>query len=801
MTVSITHAKVTTGTVNDDVEVDLSDWNDAHVVPIATQAEAEAGTSSSVLMTPERTAQAIAELAGAGSGDVVGPASATNNNIAVFDTTTGKLIKDGGATVASLQPLDADLTAIAALSPSDDDIIQRKSGAWSARSILQFITDLITGGFVRERLSAARSYYVRSDGSDSNTGLANTSGGAFLTPQAAITAIKRLDLNGYAVTVYCLTGGTYPGFVVDGPFVGDVIGTAGGLVTFVGETSYSITNATNATPIVVTFSGATPANGEVVAINSVGGNTAANGCWTLAGVSGSTAQLVNSVGNGAYTSGGTATFTSRTVIHGTATAGTAGDAAVSSQRGGSVNISGFKLKSTNAYTISAIGGQVFCSGPIQYDTAGSGINHIWSTQYGYVAMNSRAAVSAGGYQFLQASHYGAIRWNTYPIEFVADAAFSSSFAYSDNGEIIGTPAVSVNKHSYTVTAGSQYLISNGIIQINGYAPPQEGFFPGGATSGIWSNSATPGAGPAYNMVSSFPYILGGTSGVYVFKSDGTKVNLHITDAGVSEFGSAGSVVGRQDIFNATSGSIQVSPPTGALGTVALTWPSASGTIATTGSQILTVTKQVFTSSGTYTPTSGMAFAIIECIGPGGGGGATTGSATGAGGGGGGGGGGYARTVVTAATVGASKAVTVGTGGAGGTAGNNNGSAGSGATSVGTLCIANAGSGGKYGSPGAQVGTGGAGGAVGTGDVTTPGSPGHSAVYATTVNVALPGAPGGSSAISGGAASPAFSSPGIAGINATGYGGGGSGAQSYATTNTYAGGNGADGLVIITEFIK
>jgi microcystin-dependent protein len=37
------------------------------------------------------------------NGDVVGPGSATNNNIAVFDGATGKLIKDGGATIASLQ--------------------------------------------------------------------------------------------------------------------------------------------------------------------------------------------------------------------------------------------------------------------------------------------------------------------------------------------------------------------------------------------------------------------------------------------------------------------------------------------------------------------------------------------------------------------------------------------------------------------------------------------------------------------------------------------------------------------------
>ena len=35
-------------------------------------------------------------------GDVVGPASAVDNNIAVFDSTTGKLIKDGGKTIAEL---------------------------------------------------------------------------------------------------------------------------------------------------------------------------------------------------------------------------------------------------------------------------------------------------------------------------------------------------------------------------------------------------------------------------------------------------------------------------------------------------------------------------------------------------------------------------------------------------------------------------------------------------------------------------------------------------------------------------
>jgi hypothetical protein len=40
---------------------------------------------------------------GGGTGDVVGPASAVNNGIALFDGTTGKLIKDGGTLAAALK--------------------------------------------------------------------------------------------------------------------------------------------------------------------------------------------------------------------------------------------------------------------------------------------------------------------------------------------------------------------------------------------------------------------------------------------------------------------------------------------------------------------------------------------------------------------------------------------------------------------------------------------------------------------------------------------------------------------------
>lgn len=47
------------------------------------------------------------------------------------------------AAIDDLQPLDSDLTAIAALTPSNDDVLQRKSGAWTNRTPAQVKTDLV----------------------------------------------------------------------------------------------------------------------------------------------------------------------------------------------------------------------------------------------------------------------------------------------------------------------------------------------------------------------------------------------------------------------------------------------------------------------------------------------------------------------------------------------------------------------------------------------------------------------------------------------------------------------------------
>jgi len=64
----------------------------------------------------------------------------TASTISDFNTAADARIT--AATGVSVQAYDADLGAIAALSPSNDDVIQRKAGAWTNRTMAQLRTDL-----------------------------------------------------------------------------------------------------------------------------------------------------------------------------------------------------------------------------------------------------------------------------------------------------------------------------------------------------------------------------------------------------------------------------------------------------------------------------------------------------------------------------------------------------------------------------------------------------------------------------------------------------------------------------------
>ena len=122
--------------------------------------------------------------------------------------------------------------------------------------------------------------------------------------------------------------------------------------------------------------------------------------------------------------------------------------------------------------------------------------------------------------------------------------------------------------------------------------------------------------------------------------------------------------------------------------ITITNSSGSVTIAASagGAGFTSVVTQVFTSSGTYTPTTGMDYCIVEVVGGGGGSGGIAATTTSNSLSPGGGGGGYARKLFASATIGVSQTVTIGAGGTAGAAGNNNGGAG-GTTSLGSLISA------------------------------------------------------------------------------------------------------------------
>ncbi len=161
------------------------------------------------------------------------------------------------------------------------------------------------------------------------------------------------------------------------------------------------------------------------------------------------------------------------------------------------------------------------------------------------------------------------------------------------------------------------------------------------------------------------------------------------------------------------------------GTTQSLGPGLTGQYLSDGTNVLprgsggltAVTQQVISATGTYTPTAGTLYAIVEIVGSGAGGYQQNGGNYG---GGGGGAGEYAKGVFTAAQIGVSQAVTIAPGGAVSTNG--------GTTSFGALLTAG---GGSTGVAGAAYGGAGGTGGTGTG-VHTRGGDGTNATLLSSV---------------------------------------------------------------------
>lgn len=229
---------------------------------------------------------------GTGSGDVTAAANIANNAVVVGDggvkgikahasgppggaaflnvgTTTGTVAAGDDARItgalqpaaigSTVQAYDADLASIAGLSRARGDVIRGGASAWERLALGASGYALKSNGTdtvwepSREVLTANRTYFVRTDGSDSNNGLANTSVGAFLTIQKGLDVALSLDLNGYNVTISVGAGTYTAGVSMGAAQVGD------GNITILGDAatpSNVVISTTNADCISVIVSGA-----------------------------------------------------------------------------------------------------------------------------------------------------------------------------------------------------------------------------------------------------------------------------------------------------------------------------------------------------------------------------------------------------------------------------------------------------------------------------------------------------------------------------------------------------------------
>lgn len=156
---------------------------------------------------------------------------------------------------------------------------------------------LLSQTVIRELLTANRTYYVRTDGSDANNGLANTSGGAFLTVQKAIDVASSLDMGIYSVTI-SIGAGTFSQAL-------QVKGNGNTRITLSGAGYASTTIGSGAGVGIQNYGGAE------VTLNDINVNGGTVGIWARYGgqitvtgtvqVSGGTARLVGTDFGGIFT--------------------------------------------------------------------------------------------------------------------------------------------------------------------------------------------------------------------------------------------------------------------------------------------------------------------------------------------------------------------------------------------------------------------------------------------------------------------------------------------------------------------
>lgn len=193
------------------------------------------------------------------------------------------------------------------------DEVWTLEGAYDSNGAAKYVVGTGSGGSTSPNTAGGR--------------ITNSSSLAITTSDTTASSVWILPWNGDQVTLY--NGTSWVSYTI--PSAGVTLSTAalpannlydlflydsGSSVLAIDATAWTamgtaaITGATNATPINITSTAHGLTAGTVITISGVLGNTAANGTWVVSNTAANTFDILtlaaaNSVGNGAYTSGGT----------------------------------------------------------------------------------------------------------------------------------------------------------------------------------------------------------------------------------------------------------------------------------------------------------------------------------------------------------------------------------------------------------------------------------------------------------------------------------------------------------------
>lgn len=102
----------------------------------------EALDAKQALSSAATDTELTAHVETTGNGSHIPATGITDTHVATGAAIAQSKVSGLTTDLAAKQASDADLTAIAGLSPTNDDVLQRKSGAWTNRTVAQVKTDL-----------------------------------------------------------------------------------------------------------------------------------------------------------------------------------------------------------------------------------------------------------------------------------------------------------------------------------------------------------------------------------------------------------------------------------------------------------------------------------------------------------------------------------------------------------------------------------------------------------------------------------------------------------------------------------